>query len=1397
MDRLQTPSQDGIVASSLQNKLTAENIEEFGVVPDPAIPSKHTTPSQSHQQPIDHPDIIQTTQEDEEEPQEDKDTILHNSPPLKRQMRDRRSHAKENTGTTDKRARISPMKPNSGKIFDTKAKIREEITSATLAQRNTFLVEKQDYFLPLLPQNNYIQKLITQNIDLSEEEKVKLPAFVPYQQLETQPKGIKATLKPYQLSGLSYMVYLYRNGVNGILGDDMGLGKTLQTLSLIQYLKENHPTTGKGKLQRPFLIICPLSVLGSWMTETEKWTDLRVVRFHGGREERGRLKHIIAGGIDKLGNLSPQATRKRKYKANRDPLGREVVSLDSDDDNNEDDDMGVDLVVTTYESYKSEQSWLKGVFVWRYVVLDEGQIAFLSKPSRRSSVTVIKNHASEVSRSLQGLKAEYRLLLSGTPLQNDLGELWALFHFLYPEVFVEKTRNLFAEGFNLSRGDYIKDVLVASRHLLELIMLRRTKTSPGVDLGLPPMEEVLLFVPLSPLQKLWYERLIKKTDTAILHELFNNNSTQEQTSTANLALEPTSASNSSSKRTTWQSLMNLVMQLRKVCNHPYHFEDVEPNPYFPGQHLIEASGKFIVLDKLITELVIEQKKKIIIFSGFTQMLDLVQELLALKGGDGSVFNTCRIDGSTGRARRNLAIRMFMDLTGNHNVFLISTRAGGLGLNLAVASEIILLDQDWNPQVTKQAIGRAYRIGLQKPLTVYHFVAQGTVEEQMMPRIAKKLYLSAKVTESMEDIYTKPSTTSQGKGKEVSNGDDNDMPEMNTGQLMTLIRRGTSAISRPEIDVSKMLEWDWKTTVTMCKDQAADLIKKDDIEETDIDEEEAERAWLAERECVKSKIFNGRAIEDGRPKSRDSAEDFAPSSSKADRKIGKERTVMMGGYMVSKDTINNDQWEAVKTFSSTRPSAPKREKKPDITSQTYCQICKINHKSPLISCKFCPRAYHKDCLTPIYQAKANKTQFACPQHNCVDCKQKAPDVGGMLYKCRWCAKAQCEDCIDWKGFKPIGDTLVELEILGFAKTSSAFYIQCHDCTGKLENDGNFKALCGGLEKKWARELEMLDAVDDEMGVEVDGKIGVEGGADRPIVIDDDDSDVKEFENLPTTMMRAQQAGTTNEFGRHRGQRKAQSGIPSVPRQSGQSAGGPSFTTPTHRGNVNPVNHVDSIHTKRRKSFMDKWNEPSVSQSLMVMIPKGKDTSTINRSVRHAGLERYSGNGAELGGSYSVPRQTQTNTTQSTRNDMSVGPETTAAANEIQGQYGYGTYDEHALNNPYLITGSHGHGNLFNIPRHTGQQDPYYISPYDFHSSGYSTTQSLPRQPVQPQRYVSPYGGILGGHSNASNTPRSTVQPQLVSAPIFATLAPVRRKDENQVDNVTDTGRRGNFMDKWFE
>jgi SWI/SNF-related matrix-associated actin-dependent regulator of chromatin subfamily A member 5 len=253
---------------------------------------------------------------------------------------------------------------------------------------------------------------------------------------------------------------------------------------------------------------------------------------------------------------------------------------------------------------------------------------------------------------LHGLKAEYRLILTGTPLQNNLTELWSLFHWLYPEVFTINTSELFETSFNLSKGQYSNVVLDDSRRLLELIMLRRMKNSPGVDLNLPPKTEVLLFVPLTPMQRFWYTRMITKADQGLLDELFKDSKTKEErdivsqkeaekreaeltqqkTEALQILKDPTlvgtdaweetktilaqtiqrenSKNDDGPRKSAWQKLMNLLMQLRKICNHPYQLSHAEPDPYMTGDHVITSSGKFIIMEKLIKELVVKQKKKI-------------------------------------------------------------------------------------------------------------------------------------------------------------------------------------------------------------------------------------------------------------------------------------------------------------------------------------------------------------------------------------------------------------------------------------------------------------------------------------------------------------------------------------------------------------------------------------------------------------------------------------------------------------------------------------------------------------------------------------------------------------------------------------------------------------------
>ena len=895
-------------------------------------------------------------------------------------------------------------------------------------------------------------------------------------------------MKPYQLLGLSFLVHMFKNGVSTILGDEMGLGKTLQTLSLIQYLKENKKSASTSE-NRPCLVVCPLSVLSSWMAESRRWTPgLKVLRFHGSSNERDRLKKIATGDIDAYGHQTANA--RRKLNIRRNAAGKPVIDLNSDLDELA-NEQHVDLIVTTYEGFLAEQSWFKRVFVWRYVVLDEGH--------------KIKNDMSLISKALQGLGAEYRLILTGTPLQNNLMELWALLHWLYPEVFTERTADIFKTSFNLTKGQVNTQFMDDTRRLLEVIMLRRMKNSPGVDLNLPPKTEVLLYVPLTPMQRFWYLRLLTRADQGLLDELFSNAKKKEAESRRKefqqlkeiecmseleavdeAARQPAVAGEweetkhimkqaieheqqDEKKGSAWQKLMNILMQLRKCCNHPYTLPHTEPDPYYLGEHIIHASSKFIVLDKMIEELVIKQNQKVLIFSGFTRVLDCAEDLLALRGGNGQQFKYQRLDGRTSRARRNLGIRMFNQENSEYRVMLISTRAGGLGINLASASNVIMLDQDWNPQIMLQAEARAHRIGQQKPVTVYKLCTQGTVEEQMLGRIQKKLYLSTKVTESMRDIHYEASSKLNIPGDKLA---EEDMPQLGTSELMSLVRRGAQALAHPELDVNEMLGWDWPTVLEKCKDQPAD-IHLPGLQTGATVKEEDERNWLSQVEQVESRIFQGK--KHSKVKQTSSLTVIADEWSREQRRVGKNTTVIIDGHVVSKESTRCADWEAVPTMAGKDPrlAEPKREKKAEIINQevestplcfsdsaNYVQQCQVCWDGgDLILCSSCPRSYHYACLNRDFKAKSKgKMQFHCPQHQCVDCEQNTGNAGGMIYRCRWCDAGYCEDCLDWDKTELLGENLKEYELLSFPAVSQAFYIKCSSCHDHHLDDPKARVFC---------------------------------------------------------------------------------------------------------------------------------------------------------------------------------------------------------------------------------------------------------------------------------------------------------------------------------------------------
>uniref|UniRef100_A0A452Y0G7 Chromatin-remodeling complex ATPase n=1 Tax=Aegilops tauschii subsp. strangulata TaxID=200361 RepID=A0A452Y0G7_AEGTS len=349
-----------------------------------------------------------------------------------------------------------------------------------------------------------------------------------------------------------------------------------------------------------------------------------------------------------------------------------------------------DVCVTSFEMAIKEKTALRR-FSWRYIIIDEAHR--------------IKNENSLLSKTMRLFSTNYRLLITGTPLQNNLHELWSLLNFLLPEIF--SSAETFDEWFQISGENDQHEVVQQLHKVLRPFLLRRLKSD--VEKGLPPKKETILKVGMSEMQKQYYRALLQK-DLEVI--------------------------NAGGER---KRLLNIAMQLRKCCNHPYLFQGAEPGPpYTTGDHLIENAGKMVLLDKLLPKLK-ARDSRVLIFSQMTRLLDILEDYLMYRG-----YQYCRIDGNTGGDDRDASIEAFNKPGSEKFIFLLSTRAGGLGINLATADIVVLYDSDWNPQVDLQAQDRAHRIGQKKEVQVFRFCTEYTIEEKVIERAYKKLALDALV-----------------------------------------------------------------------------------------------------------------------------------------------------------------------------------------------------------------------------------------------------------------------------------------------------------------------------------------------------------------------------------------------------------------------------------------------------------------------------------------------------------------------------------------------------------------------------------------------------------------------------------------------------------------------------
>jgi SWI/SNF-related matrix-associated actin-dependent regulator of chromatin subfamily A member 5 len=364
-------------------------------------------------------------------------------------------------------------------------------------------------------------------------------------------------LRQYQQEGINWMLSKYHDGIGAILADEMGLGKTIQTITFLSHLK----SIG---VSGPHLIVCPLSVLSSWMTEFKKFNPkMRILKLHSSdAQERERLK-------------------------------KEVMDKATTD--------GLDAVVTTYEMIKSPNiaPTLCSRLMWRYMVLDEGHI--------------IKNEKSQVAQAVRKVRCQSSLLLTGTPLQNNLHELWAVLNFLFPDIFPDSSA--FDDCFNLTTSTVNKKTLQKAHYLLRPFLLRRVKSE--VEGKLSPKVETKIFCPLSPMQLFWYQRLLLK-DSSVLDSAFAEGGDEED--------KP------QEQQGEWRKLSSLLIQLRKCCNHPYLFpsaETVVATSGEAGEDVVTASGKLQVLDRLLPKL---QKNghRVVLFSQVSHLPPTSRPPLASK-----------------------------------------------------------------------------------------------------------------------------------------------------------------------------------------------------------------------------------------------------------------------------------------------------------------------------------------------------------------------------------------------------------------------------------------------------------------------------------------------------------------------------------------------------------------------------------------------------------------------------------------------------------------------------------------------------------------------------------------------------------------------------------------------
>ncbi|RXG70372.1 ATP-dependent helicase brm [Armadillidium vulgare] len=572
---------------------------------------------------------------------------------------------------------------------------------------------------------------------------------------------MNGNLKEYQVKGLEWLVSLYNNNLNGILADEMGLGKTIQTIALICYLIETKRNNG------PYLIIVPLSTISNWSLEFDKWApSVQVVVYKGSPQVRRIVQNQM------------RATK-------------------------------LNVLLTTYEYIIKDKAVLSKLR-WKYMIIDEGHR--------------MKNHHCKLTQTLNTFyNAPHRVLLTGTPLQNKLPELWALLNFLLPSIF--KSCSTFEQWFNApfaTTGEKVElneeeTILIIRRlhKVLRPFLLRRLKKE--VEAQLPDKVEYIIKCELSGLQHVLYRSM--------------------QSKGVMLCADAKKGSKGSTK-----ALMNTIMQLRKLCNHPFMFQHIEEaycshagftGGIVTGPDLFRASGKFEVLDRILPKMR-KTNHRVLLFCQMTQLMTIMEDYLNFKG-----FKYLRLDGMTKSEDRGELLRLFNDPASEFFLFLLSTRAGGLGLNLQSADTVIIFDSDWNPHQDLQAQDRAHRIGQTNEVRVLRLMTVNTVEERILAAARYKLNMDEKVIQA--GMFDQKSTGSDRRqflqqilSNDIEEEEENEAPD--DEQVNQMIAR-----SEDEFELFQKLDVERKAEESkprlMAEDELPEWMLK--VSDSEIEEEDEE------------------------------------------------------------------------------------------------------------------------------------------------------------------------------------------------------------------------------------------------------------------------------------------------------------------------------------------------------------------------------------------------------------------------------------------------------------------------------------------------------------------------------------------------------------------------------